>query len=347
MFGFLGKGVRRRVLATSKIPGNWQSFLRLDDNKTELFRFLANFSMEISTEKIIVSTLDSSVLSKHPIDFSLVSPSDHEEADTRMLLHAKEASNSGMKKISIRTVDTDVVVIATGMFTKLELDELWISFGTGKNFRNIPIHCIVRDLGKERSECLPLFHAFTGCDQVSFFAGRGKKNAWSTWNQFGELTTTLSTIMKVPSVSVLTDNFSTIERFVVLMYDRTSTSTSVNELRKILFARKGRSIEGIPPTADALFQHSKRAIYQGAFCWGQSLSKEQHLPNPVDWGWKSSKDGFEVEWITIAEASSVCKELIRCGCNVEKGCHGRCKCQKASLKCTELCKCGGDCEETV
>ena len=97
-----------------------------------------------------------------------------------MLLHAKEASNSGMRTVSIRTVDTDVVVIATGMFTKLKLDELWISFGTGKISRNIPIHMVVHDLGKGRSECLPLFHAFTGCDQISFFAGRGKKNAWNT-----------------------------------------------------------------------------------------------------------------------------------------------------------------------
>ena len=37
-----GKGVRRRVAPASTIPGNWQEFLRLADNKTELFRFLAH-----------------------------------------------------------------------------------------------------------------------------------------------------------------------------------------------------------------------------------------------------------------------------------------------------------------
>ena len=37
-----GKGIRRRVAAANKIPGNWQEFLRLADNKTELFRFLAH-----------------------------------------------------------------------------------------------------------------------------------------------------------------------------------------------------------------------------------------------------------------------------------------------------------------
>uniref|UniRef100_UPI00358FF46D uncharacterized protein n=1 Tax=Myxine glutinosa TaxID=7769 RepID=UPI00358FF46D len=37
-----GKGIRRHVTAANTIPGNWQEFLRLDNNKTELFEFLAH-----------------------------------------------------------------------------------------------------------------------------------------------------------------------------------------------------------------------------------------------------------------------------------------------------------------
>ena len=36
-----GQVVRRRVMSGSTIPGNWQTFLRTDENKTELFAFLA------------------------------------------------------------------------------------------------------------------------------------------------------------------------------------------------------------------------------------------------------------------------------------------------------------------
>jgi hypothetical protein len=36
-----GKGVRRRVEPQNRIPGNWSAFLRIDENKAELFRFLA------------------------------------------------------------------------------------------------------------------------------------------------------------------------------------------------------------------------------------------------------------------------------------------------------------------
>jgi uncharacterized ParB-like nuclease family protein len=50
----------------------------------------------------------------------------------------------------------------------------------GKDLRWIPIHDIVRSLGP-RSKALPFFHAFTGCDTVSAFVGKGKKTAWQAW----------------------------------------------------------------------------------------------------------------------------------------------------------------------
>ena len=37
----------------------------------------------------------------------------------------------------------------------------------------------------------------------------------------------------------------------------------VNECRKQLFTKKDRSLDSIPPTADARIQHVKRATYQG------------------------------------------------------------------------------------
>ena len=127
---FVGKGIRRRVLPTRKIPGNWQSFLCLYKNKLELFGFLANEVTKEETEKLIISTIGSSVIMNRSFDnvFTLC-PSNHEEADTRMLLNAANASQSGLGKVMIRTVETDVVVIALGMFSSLNLSEQWISFG--------------------------------------------------------------------------------------------------------------------------------------------------------------------------------------------------------------------------
>ena len=93
---------------------------------------------------------------------------------------AAECSRQGFNQVMIRTVDTDVMVIAISTFQQLGISELWIAFGTGKNFRYVPIHDIVKELGPTRAGSLIAFHAFTGCDQTSSFAGRGKSTAWAT-----------------------------------------------------------------------------------------------------------------------------------------------------------------------
>jgi hypothetical protein len=58
-----GKGTRRRVRPNVKIPGNWAEFLRIDENKTELFAFLAEQTITIkSDQKEVYSTIGKLVL---------------------------------------------------------------------------------------------------------------------------------------------------------------------------------------------------------------------------------------------------------------------------------------------
>ena len=92
---------------------------------------------------------------------------------------------------------------------------------------------------------------------------------------------------------------STLERFVILMYDRTSDLTDINEARKQLFTRKSRSLESLPPTLAALEQHTKRVSYQSN-CWNKSLIPDPNLPSPADWGWKKDQTGWQPVWTTLA-----------------------------------------------
>ena len=79
-----------------------------------------------------------------------------------------------IKKIRILSNDADVVIISLALLHTIpNLEELWITFGTGKSKRFIPIHTIARRLGAEKCEALLGFHAITGCDSVSAFYGRG------------------------------------------------------------------------------------------------------------------------------------------------------------------------------
>ena len=64
-----GKGVCRRVVAGGVIPGNWQNFLRVDKNKTELFSFLSTALLKAFNHegKQLVITDGESILSKPPL----------------------------------------------------------------------------------------------------------------------------------------------------------------------------------------------------------------------------------------------------------------------------------------
>ena len=68
-----------------------------------------------------------------------------------------------------------MVVIAISVASTLQVDELWITYGSGKNVQNIPAHAIATSPGPDKTSTLPTSHALTGCDIVSFFGGCGKK----------------------------------------------------------------------------------------------------------------------------------------------------------------------------
>ena len=85
-----GNGLKRRVEPNSRTPTNWDGFLRVDENKKELFRFLsAMFSTADGFDKKVISSYDQSVVSKPNGDIGNLSPCTHEEADARIFGFSK------------------------------------------------------------------------------------------------------------------------------------------------------------------------------------------------------------------------------------------------------------------
>ena len=111
-------------------------------------RFLSEETVRLPVDesKLIVVTLGHNFASSSSITSSpvTISPCNQEEADTRLILHAYHAACASYKKISIRTVDTDVLVLAVSFRHRIPCDELWITFGMGKRFRYIPVHEIAK-----------------------------------------------------------------------------------------------------------------------------------------------------------------------------------------------------------
>ena len=70
----------------------------------------------------------------------------HEEADTRMLIHLQDALENGANTCLVRTVDTDVIVIIVEKVHYLREQhpaaDVWIAFRTGRNFRYLHINAI-------------------------------------------------------------------------------------------------------------------------------------------------------------------------------------------------------------
>jgi len=135
-----------------------------------------------------------------------------------------------------------------------------------------------------------------------------------------------------------------LERFIVLLYSRTSDDKSVNSTRLSLFCQMSRPIDNIPPP-----EHRWRSIpgdlsikvdLSGPF-WGHCLEKRSDIATASDWGWEVDGSKFMPKWTVLPIAEKVCLELISCKCT--KPCRGNCKCYRANSVCTALCKCRGIC----
>ena len=338
-----GKGIRRRVEANNAVPKNWAEFLRINENKTELFAFLSREIVTMSTDKQVICTLDRDVIYRQPMHNAGLAPCSREQADSRMMVHVAHAANT-YNNILIRTVDSDVVVLAVYAFARLTSspNELCVAFGTGKHYRQIPAHKICAAIGLDKCLALPMFQAFTGCDTDSCFSGRGKRTAWDTWNMYPETTGQFASLMKNPQLGDVDAAMDTIERFVVLLYDKTNTGSEVNMVRFEIFARKGRVRQQHSTDEGCASSACEESSISGWALLGQAIEPQIELPRPAGWGWVGTDGGKrDVVWSNLPEASKVCRELLRCGCT--KGCRANCKCAKAALTCTALCKCGGSC----
>ena len=98
-----------------------------------------------------------------------------EEADTRILLHAKHVPDD-YSSIIIAAEDTDIFLLCLAFQNKID-HPLYIRCGSATRLRYTDVRKVVAAIGQDVCDALLGFHAFTGCDTVSSFNGRGKLSA--------------------------------------------------------------------------------------------------------------------------------------------------------------------------
>ena len=177
------------------------------------------------------------------------------------MLHLNHAAQNGHRKASIRTVDTDVVVLAMAHFNQLDFTELWVGLGTGKHFREIPIHVMCEQPGPRRCYSMRSLDVMSPHPCLEL-----EKTAWNSWLSYPHLTDTFIALLEDPETLDLNPGYMEhLEGFTVSMYGKNCNSGSVNEARKLLFTKSLKSLDSIPPTKHALFQHARRALLIAAF----------------------------------------------------------------------------------
>ena len=85
-------------------------------------------SLDVREGKEIYTTYGEGVLSTTKrMDLGVLAPCTHEEADTRLMVHALDATSRGHRQLRIRINDTDVVVLAISVASTLQADEVWVT----------------------------------------------------------------------------------------------------------------------------------------------------------------------------------------------------------------------------
>ena len=235
-----------------KRPANWLNALLNDSFKVALVGSLVSYWEKdevlplLGSKELFVNSGDKCFAFKS-INKAMIKSevedldSTNEEADSRMIFHAKTISPPA--NIAIRTVDTDILIIALGSMHLFDPNiKLWMETGLySKNtLRYININEIYQSIGSKVSKALPALHAFTGCDYTSSFSRKGKIRPLKMLEKNVKLQDTFAGLGCREVVSE--DTATEIEGFVCTLYGL-KRMKSVDEAIFELFQKKYKTSE--------------------------------------------------------------------------------------------------------
>ena len=177
------------------------------------------------------------------------------------------------------------------------------------------------------------FHALTGSDTTSSFAGFGKKSCWKMFFRHPLL---LDGVGR-------DDPFEPDEEFICYLYMAPDVKSGVDKVRADIFRKGEKELDHFQPTSDALQLHAMRANYQFKI-WlhadKQCIQSFAGSPKSCG-GWLSMGIGLVVAWSTLPAVPKVCLELVACDC-LSKCKSSACKCSKTHQICTPACGCNAE-----
>jgi len=235
-----------QILPTSPIK-QWNLVLSSNSNKNKLTQFIVNEWKSLgnllgSTTLYATHLQEVFRITKNTTEKIHEITSNHQEADTRILLHARHASLS-YEEIVVSTPDTDVFLIMLSLISDMNI-RLYMLTGTGSKRRIIDMNAVSDNVFDNQNQtntsknnllkALIGFHCFTGCDTISLFAGRAKLKPLKLFLTHSDY---VDAFHALGSEQHLDDDvLEQLERFTIHMYGKQPTpDVSLNDLRYILY----------------------------------------------------------------------------------------------------------------
>ena len=328
-----------------------EQFLSNSENKDKLNEYLAKKLLELHQgDQMLVVTYKNTSLVSQPSCSELdqhvpTRPCEAEEADQRLVRHALNIIANGYTNVLVRTIDTDVLILLVSYISQQQIGDgvnIHAFLINSDKFYNI--RTIIDSLGPDICRALPFFYAFSGCDTVSSFYGKGKCKMFDIWLQSvnrDKLTEIFVQLGDSP-VALTSNQMDVIERYVLELYGSPGMSLASARLDKFNKV-KDNDLRSLPPSMDALYQHTLRACYQAGYLWRQSV-KELVIPDPKDWGWEQDPVSAIIYPVLTTKQSQVTIIKFTKTCSCKTGKCKNCSCATAKLQCLSMCGCSKICQ---
>ena len=346
------RGSTMNFTGETKFSANFSEFLCNSANKDKLGQFLAQKLIALHSDnptKFVVTFNDGILTNDDNLSLQMdISCCTAEEADPRIIRHAINQANNGVKTIRIETIDTDVLV--------LSLSHVGSMIQAGANSIHTRVANSDYDLtelynryGTDICKALPYFYALTGCDTTSSFFGKGKTtclDAWLSYVKLGEVVELFIALGNAPSC-ISVENLNVLEEFLMYLYfGKDNTYTDIDEARRISFFKSpDPKLNQTILSRGALLEHAKRAAYQAGWLWRECLTNVI-LPDPHLWGWKLDESSLIIRYLPrwqLVEVTEPNIDAVTSICSCKTNRCVRCKCGASRRKCLEYCNCQRNC----
>ncbi|KAJ8404780.1 hypothetical protein AAFF_G00331670 [Aldrovandia affinis] len=231
----------------------WSKFLRSLANKANLIRFLVaewktpKLRDRLNDKQLYVASEESCLhITKDQWAEVASLQSNQEEADTRMILNAAHAAEEGYSAVVVTADDTNVLLLCLAFSANISCP-LFQNCGTKNRVRYLDMTKLRQALGDCVCNAVIGMYAYTGCDTLSAFAGRGKLRALKLIMRSEHFQEVFRKLGQSGELSM--DLFKKLQAFTCKLYTASTTTEDINTARHQLFCAQCGELESsqLPP----------------------------------------------------------------------------------------------------